>query len=191
MKYTIDNGLIPGTVLKKKDFGGVTGIEFLDKIYFVSNGLMLSQIREISGVDGSTLQNWVKRGWLVNTINKRYSKEQLARILIINMMRPSMMLERIDFILKYINGELADTSDDIIPESELYGYVCEIYDRFGQLEESEPENLRMLIRKVADEKYVEPYEGTRDRLCKALEVIIVAYFASCAGSLANELFDEL
>lgn len=191
MKYTIDNGLIPGTILKKKDFSGVTGTEFLDKIYFVSNGLMLSQIREISGVDGSTLQNWVKRGWLVNTINKRYSKEQLARILIINMMRPSMMLERIDFILKYINGELADTSDDIVPESELYGYVCEIYDRFGQLEESEPENLRMLIRKVTDEKYVEPYEGTRDRLCRALEVIIVAYFASCAGSLANELFDEL
>ena len=191
MKYMIENGLIPGTVLKKKDFGGVTGIEFLDKIFFVSNGLMLSQIRDISGVDGSTLQNWVKRGWRVNTVNKRYSKEQLARILIINMMRQCMMLERIDFILKYINGELADASDDIISEAELYGYVCEIYERFGDIGESDPDSLRALIKQVTDEKYVEPYEGTRQRLCRALEVIVVAYYASCAGNLANELFDRL
>lgn len=191
MTYTVNPGLIPGTVLSKKDLGNVSGIEFLNKIFFVSNGVMLSQLREISGVDGSTLQNWVKRGWIGNTVNKRYSKDQLARILIINMMRSSMMLERIDFILHYINGTIDDKSDDIISEAELYGYICDIYDSFTDSELHTGEELRELINKVTTEKYVEPCEGAKERLDKALEIILVAYFASNAAALANTLFNAL
>ncbi len=191
MKYTIDTGLIPGTILQKKDFGFVSGIEFLNKIFFLSNGLMLSHIREISGVDGSTLQNWVKRGWLGNTVNKKYSKEQLARILIINMMRNTMMLERIDFILHYINGMIDDANDDIISEAELYGYICDIYDSYSEKGCSSREELRNLIKETTAEKYVEPIEGAKERLDGALEIIIVAYFASSVASLANELFNNL
>ncbi len=191
MKYTIDTGFIPGTVLKKRDFDGVSGIEFLNKIFFVSNGLMLSQIREISGVDGSTLQNWVKRGWLGNTVNKRYSKEQLARILIINMMRNTMMLEKIDYILHYINGMINDASDDIISEAELYGYICEIYERYSNKGYSSADELRMLIRETTSEKYIEPCKGAKVRLDGALEIIIIAYFASTAAALANTLFTKL
>ena len=191
MKYTIETGFIPGTVLKKSDFDGVSGMEFLNKIFFVSSGLMLGQIREISGVDGSTLQNWVKRGWLGNTVNKRYSKEQLARILIINMLRSTMMLEKIDFILHYINGMIDDTSDDIISEAELYGYICDIYDRYSEKEYSTAEELRNMIRTTTAEKYIEPCEGAKQRLDSALEIIIVAYFASSAATLANGLFTKL
>ncbi len=191
MTYTVNPGLIPGTVLSKKDLGNVSGIEFLNKIFFVSNGVMLSQLREISGVDGSTLQNWVKRGWIGNTVNKRYSKDQLARILIINMMRSSMMLERIDFILHYINGTIDDKSDDIISEAELYGYICDIYDSFTDSGLHTGEELRELINKVTTEKYVEPCEGAKARLDKALEIILVAYFASNAAALANTLFNAL
>ena len=191
MTYTVNPGLIPGTVLSKKDLGNVSGIEFLNKIFFVSNGVMLSQLREISGVDGSTLQNWVKRGWIGNTVNKRYSKDQLARILIINMMRSSMMLERIDFILHYINGTIDDKSDDIISEAELYGYICDIYDSFTDSGLHTGEELRELINKVTTEKYVEPCEGAKERLDKALEIILVAYFASNAAALANILFNAL
>ncbi|MBE6607497.1 MAG: DUF1836 domain-containing protein [Ruminococcaceae bacterium] len=191
MTYTVNPGLIPGTVLSKKDFGNVSGIEFLNKIFFVSNGVMLNQLRDISGVDGSTLQNWVKRGWIGNTVNKRYSKDQLARILIINMMRSSMMLEKIDYILHYINGNIEDTSDDIIPESELYGYICDIYDNFTDSGLHKVEDLRVLIDKVTTDKYVEPVAGAKERLDKALEIILVAYFASNAAALANILFNAL
>ena len=191
MTYTVNPGLIPGTVLNKKDFGNISGIEFLNKIFFVSNGVILSQLREISGVDGSTLQNWVKRGWIGNTVNKRYSKDQLARILIINMMRSSMMLEKIDYILHYINGNIEDKSDDIISEAELYGYICDIYDSFTDSGLHKVDDLRVLIDKVTTEKYVEPVEGAKERLDKALEIILVAYFASNAASLANILFNSL
>jgi hypothetical protein len=191
MKYTIDTGLIPGTVLKKDAFDGISGKEFLDKVFFFSGGLMLGQIREIAGVDGSTLQNWVKRGWLGNTVNKKYSKEQLARILIINMMKSSMMLEKIDFILHYINGSIEDTSDDIISEAELYGYICDIYDVYTEEGYSESHELKETINAVTSAKYVEPYKGAKERLDRALEIIIVAYFASIVSSRANELFKGL
>ena len=80
----------PGTIIRREERYGKDGAEFLERIYFISDGIMLQQIKEISGVDGSTLQNWVKRGWIGNTVNKKYSRNQLARILIINMLRSSM-----------------------------------------------------------------------------------------------------
>ena len=114
MNIGIKDDNIPGTRLRKHEMGNVTGMEFLDKIFFITDGIMLSQVREISNVDGSTLQNWVKRGWIMNPVNKRYSKDQLARILIINMLRDTMLFERIDFLLKYINGNVNNREDDII-----------------------------------------------------------------------------
>ncbi len=191
MTYTVDNGLVPGTVLKKSDFGNISGLEFLNNIFFVSNGVMLSQLRDITGVDGSTLQNWVKRGWIGNTVNKKYSKDQLARIIIINMMRQSMLLERIDFILHYINGTIDDKSDDIIPESELYGYICNIYENFSKSSTFDGHSLRKYIREETAKNYKEPVEGAKERLDRALEIIIIAYFSSCAADLANELFTRL
>ena len=128
MDFGIAVQQIPGTILDRKKMGGATGTEFLDKIFFITDGIMLAQIREIAGVDGSTLQNWLKRGWVVNPKNKMYSKDQLARILIINMMRDTMQLCDISFLLTYINGDPDCREDDIIPESRLYGYICSLID---------------------------------------------------------------
>ena len=67
---------------------------------------MLTQIREITGIDGTTLQNWLKRGWVASPRGKYYTKEHLARILLINMMRDTMQLARIAQVLSYINGRV-------------------------------------------------------------------------------------
>ena len=71
---------IPGTVFLKEKMGGVTGLEFLNKVFYITDGIMLAQIREITGIDGTTLQNWLKRGWVQSPTKKAYNKEQLARI---------------------------------------------------------------------------------------------------------------
>ena len=84
--------------------GGVTGKEFLDKVFYITDGIMLAQVREITGIDGTTLQNWLKRGWVASPAKKAYSKEHLARILIINMLRDTMQLSQIIFLLTYVNG---------------------------------------------------------------------------------------
>jgi len=191
MKLEIQSSLIPGTIMDKKKMGDVTGLEFLDKIFYITNGIMLSQIREICGIDGSTLQNWTKRGWVANARLKRYDKNQLARILIINMMRDSMQLDRIAQLLTYVNGRAGDTSDDIIPESELYDYLCRVIDQL--IRDALPpdaDSVRDLIKEVLS-TYEERAAGARKRLENACGIIIMAYYATLVRQKANSMFDEI
>ena len=129
MNLQIKDNFIPGTKLLRSEIGGVTGLEFLAKIFFISDGVMLTQIRDISGIDGSTLQNWTKRGWVANSKLKKYDINQVAHILIINMLRSCMQLDKIASLIQYINGDIDDRSDDIIADSVLYDYICKILDK--------------------------------------------------------------
>lgn len=188
MKLEIHSTLIPGTLMDKVKMGNVTGMEFLKKIYYITDGIMLSQIREISGIDGSTLQNWTKRGWVANAHNKRYNINQLSRILIINMMRESMQLDHIAQLLTYVNGRADDTSDDIIPESQLYDYLCRIIDELMLEDSPNDETLRALIKRTLSD-YDEYTAGARLRLENACEIIIFAYYATLVRQKANSLYD--
>lgn len=192
MKLEIESRLIPGTLMDKFKMGNVTGMDFLDKIFYITDGIMLSQIREISGIDGSTLQNWTKRGWVSNAHNKRYSKDQLARILIINMMRESVQLERIASLLTYVNGRAGDPTDDIIPESTLYDYLCKIIDQVidGTGNPVSGDNVKILIRKML-ESYEERASGARKRLENACEIIIYAYYSTLIRKRANTIYDRV
>ena len=191
MKLEIQSTLIPGTIMDKTKMGNVTGLEFLNKIFYITDGIMLSQIREICGIDGSTLQNWTKRGWVANAHSKRYDKNQLARILIINMMRDSMQLDRIARLLTYVNGKANDTSDDIIPESELYDYLCRVIDQLIEDElPPDAENVSDLIKRVLSE-YEERAAGARRRLEKACGIIILAYYAALVRQKVNTMFDDI
>ncbi len=186
MNLIVDDSMIPGTILKKKDMGDITGKEFLDKIFFISDGIMMAQIKSISGIDTSTLQNWVKRGWVGNSKLKRYNKDLVARILIINMLRSCMQLEKIVFLMQYMNGNLDDPEDDIISAAELYDYICRIIDRLTAFEYMPEKQVRVYIDEVIAD-YEEKTGGARKRLSKALEVMIVAYYASLLKSRSDEM----
>ena len=116
-RTTISSRYIPGTVVDRSKMNGAAGESFLDKVFYITEGIMLTQVREITGIDGTTLQNWLKRGWVASPKGKYYTKEHLARILLIAMMRDTMQLARIAQVLSYINGRVGDVTDDIIPES--------------------------------------------------------------------------
>ncbi|MBQ8441568.1 MAG: DUF1836 domain-containing protein, partial [Clostridia bacterium] len=158
MTLKLHDRLIPGTKLKRSDMDNLTGLEFLKKVFFVSEGVMLTQIRDISGIDSSTLQNWTKRGWVVNSRLKKYNMDQVAHILIINMLRSCMQLEHIDFLIHYINGRVDDTSDDIISDSMLYDYICRILSHMMDSEQVSLSNVRDLVDTVTSD-YQEPMEG--------------------------------
>lgn len=191
MNLQIKDPLIPGTILRRKDMGDVTGLEFLKKIFFISSGVMLSQIREISGIDGSTLQNWTKRGWVANSKLKRYNIDQVAHILIINMLRDCMQLDRITFLIRYINGNVNDQTDDIISDALLYDYICRILDRLLYDEVThDMGSLRACIHEVTAD-YEEKVSGARKRLNQALEIIIAAYYASLVKRYSDSLVEEL
>lgn len=191
MNLQINDDLIPGTILNRKSMGDVTGMEFLSKIFYLSDGIMLTQIREISGIDGSTLQNWVKRGWVENSKLKRYNIDQVAHILTINMLRNCMQLDKIAFLVRYINGNIDDRSDDIICDSQLYDYICRILDKLTKKNtEHTFETLRECIDGVTS-SYEEKVTGARKRLNNALEIIITAYYSSLLKKAVDEKFVQL
>ncbi len=189
MDIRVDNSLIPGTILRRDQMGNVSGMDFLKKIFYISDGIMLSQIREISAIDSSTLQNWTKRKWVANAKLKRYDIDQLARILTINMLRSCMQLDKIAFLIKYINGNVDDKSDDIIRDSELYDYICRILDELIA-NDNEKISLTDCIAKVTI-CYAEKIAGARTRLNTALEIIITAYYAALIKHKADSKLDQL
>ena len=190
MNLQIKDDFIPGTKLHRSEMGGVTGLEFLSKIFFISDGVMLTQIRDISGIDGSTLQNWTKRGWVANSKLKKYSINQVAHILIINMLRSCMQLDKIAYLIQYINGKVDDRSDDIIEDSVLYDYICKILDKLMTYDVCSIGSMRQAIEEITAD-YEESISGARERLSKALEIIVVAYYASLIKRHADTMVDEL
>ena len=190
MNLQLQDRLIPGTKLKRSDMDNLTGLGFLKRVFFVSSGVMLTQIRDISGIDSSTLQNWTKRGWVINSRSKKYNMDQVAHILIINMLRSCMQLDHIDFLIHYINGDVEDTSDDIISDSVLYDYICRILSNMMDSAQVTLSNVRKLVEEEISD-YQEPVTGARERLIRALEVIVVTYTATLLKRHADDLFGEL
>ncbi len=190
MNLKLYNEYIPGTKLKQSEMDGLTGLEFLKKVFFISDGVMLTQIRDISGIDSSTLQNWTKRGWVVNSKLKKYDIDQVAHILIINMLRACMQLDKIDFLIHYINGEVGNKSDDIICDSILYDYICRILKYMMNEANCSLGSIGAYVSDVTKD-YVEPMAGARDRLNRALEVIVVTYYATLIKQHANTLMEAI
>lgn len=190
MNLQIKDEYIPGTKLLRTDAGGATGMEFLKKMFFISNGVMLSQIRDVSGIDGSTLQNWTKRGWVENSKLKKYNINQVAHILIINMLRSCMQLDKIAFLIQYINGSVDDRSDDIIEDSRLYDYICRILDTLMTFDVCSLGSIRDVITTTTAD-YEESVEGARERLTNALEIIVIAYYAALIKRYSDTMLDDL
>ena len=119
------NRLIPGTTIK---FSGTSAEAFsmIAPVLEATGGLTLSQLSKLTGLEGTTIQNWIKRGWVSATKGKKYSEKQILRILLINMLRKAMKLDDIAKLMVYINGDVEDTSDDIIEEILLYDILCRI-----------------------------------------------------------------
>ena len=98
MKWTL-----PGTVLtlERED------AKFIENQFvamFMGGGIVLSQVSAITGLEPYTVQNWVKRGFLPPPDHKRYNLNQLCRIININMLKRTLLMEQIvDLVVKMRN----------------------------------------------------------------------------------------
>ncbi len=115
----------PGTVIDSTS-DHLNPLACIPDVLWVSGGLVLSQIREITGLETAVIQNWVKRGYVAPPTAKHYSKDQTARILTINALRESLRLDQIAKLISSVNGSLVDSSDDLIPDSALYEMFCQM-----------------------------------------------------------------
>lgn len=172
----------PGTRVPVSDECLLTGI------FRVTSGITLSQVCEITGLEAGTIQNWVKRGYVNPPIGRKYKKGQVARIIIINMLRETLALEKIAKILSYANGDLLDRSDDIMDDSDIYKCLCDVLipaERRGVID---IKGLFAMIESYLTD-FVEPYPGAKKKLELVLKIIMCAwesaYFKKYATHLAE------
>lgn len=182
MKWTI-----PGTVLEipRQD---AEHIQDVFSSMFLAGGIVLSQVSGITGLEPYTVQNWVKRGFLVPPVRKRYTLRQLCRILNINMLKSALPMERICGLLTYINGELNDESDDIIDDSQLYFMFVRLAARMKELYREEDREA-LLDQAMAD--YHEPAPGAKERVRKVLQIMLTAWLAARMRQEAEKMLDTL
>ena len=180
--------MLPGTTieanLREKNVSDV-----ILKNIFSAGGLVLSQVSQLTGLEPYTVQNWVKRGFLSSPRKKQYSKNQFCRIVIINMLKESLQIDKITNLLSYINGHLDDESDDRIGDSELYHFFVNLIVSLGAPTSDRAEIRRMIAASIAE--YDEKMEGTKKRLEKVLEIMLYAYYASLLRSTAEAALLEL
>ena len=188
MNGSLHSENIPGTVFSIEKMDGATGAAFLDKVFYITNGIMLAQIKEITGLDGTTLQNWVKRGWVSNPHKKTYDKDQVARILLICMMRDTMQLSRVAFLLEYING--TGEEDRIIAESRLYDYICRVLAKIFDENSAGLHALDDCIDEVTAD-YEESVSGASRRLKTGISIIVTTYYAATIKASADRMLDSL
>ena len=109
----------PGTTIEVRKISPGSSRSLFEGM-FATGGITLSQVTIMTGLEPYLIQNWVKRGFLTSPVKRVYSKEQFARIVIINMLRESLQIDRICGLIHIIGGVLEDTTDDLISDDELY-----------------------------------------------------------------------
>lgn len=182
---------LPGTTLPFSPLAETDAFQSLGPLFAVSpGGLSLSQVTGMTGLSASTVQNWVKRGWVSNPVGKKYGEMQVARILLINLLRPAMRLEDIVRLLGYLNGRVDDRSDDTIPEPRLYSLVCRALLRLEQSRTLSESKIRALADTCLRDLPGLPPESTR-RLSNVLTILLLNVAASRLMLHAEELFARL
>lgn len=166
------------------------GLESLKSFFSVTSGLTLSQVKEITGMSSPSIQNWINRGWLPSPVAKKYSINHIARILIIKTIKSILSFDRITFLLSYINGDLDDTSDDIIEEAKLYEYICHLKSAVKEISIMDNDELDTTIEKCLSD-YNETTPGAYKRLFKALKIIILAFYSSSIKNLCLEMIENI
>ena len=182
MKWTV-----PGTVLqiRRED---ADNIEEIFSSMFLAGGMVLGQVANITGLEPYTVQNWVKRGFLPPPKNRHYSVTQLCRIIHINMLKSVLSLETICGLLEYINGRLDEEADDIIDDAALYFLFVKLAARAKQLDD--PKLWEKALEEALSD-YREPVPGARERIEKALRIMLTAWIAARMRQAAEQLVEEL
>ena len=180
---------LPGTMLSV-DADRPQAAEEVFSSLFLAGGLVLSQVMQVTGLEPYIIQNWVRRGFLAPPKQRKYTRRQLSRILMINALKSALSIEQICKLLSYINGALDDEGDDTIDDTELYGafvLVAGSVQKHGLTSESEMNRL------IADglKDYKEAIPGAKERIEQALRIMITAWRAAQLQTKAQSMMNAL
>lgn len=156
---------------------------------FAAGGITLSQVSVMTGLEPYQIQNWVKRGFVTSPVKRLYSKRQFARIVIINMLRESLQIEKICDLIKIIGGDPDDDSDNLIFDDELYHCYVDMMAE---------NHIRVLDENTVQEVTARAAAGCEERipngakqLTHILQVMVYAHTASILRRKSDEIFSTL
>lgn len=181
------NWTIPGTTLTAAREDALKMREQFQSL-FLAGGIALSQVTSITGLDPYMIQNWVKRGFLAKPEQKRYSLNQLCRIITISMLKGVLPMDRICGLLSYINGKLDDEGDDIIDDAELYFLFLRLAAQARDLDTHDQWN-KAIAETIA--AYDEPIPGAKERVSQVLRVMLTAWVAARMTQEAERMINDL
>ena len=190
------NRYIPGTTLKFSEQARDEAFSIVSPVLDATGGLTLSQLSKLTGLTGSTIQNWIKRGWVASTQGKKYSRKQVIRILLINILRNSMKLDDIAKLMEYVNGDVEDTSDDIIDDDVWYNILCRIIFTAEDERAFDTNSVKKLISRELEQCTHEIHIRSDEyKLHNAMFVMIMAYRSACLKAemdkVLNVVLDEM
>ena len=179
--------IIPGTTLtgERENADRTDG---LFQSMFLAGGLTLSQVASITGLEPYTIQNWVKRGFLPPPQGKRYNMEQVCRLINMNILKGNMPLEQILHLMSYLNGSLADESDDLVDDTMLFFLFVKLAARARYIGGSKAWD-DALVEITAD--YQEPVPGAREKLIRVLKIMLTVWCANMLKQQAENMISQL
>ena len=178
----------PGTTVETSSLSKGSSKMLFDGI-FATGGITLSQVSVMTDLEPYIIQNWFKRGFVSPPKKRIYSREQFARIIIINMLKESLQIDRICGLISVIGGIIDDPLDDLVSDEELYHrYVDMIAD--GHINISDPTSVALAASDACGD-FEERVAGARKQLVKILQGMLYAHSAGQLRKSAEQILSAL
>ena len=178
----------PGTTVEISKLEKGASKQLFNSI-FTAGGLTLSQVCIMTGLEPYLIQNWVKRGFLTSPKRRMYSQNQFARIIIINMLRESLQIDKICELICITAKTLNDERDDIISDDELYHKYIDMIAE-NNIDINDGPSVEAAANRTADEIASE-FPISQKEISGILQVMIYAHFSAILRRNAQEIFESL
>ena len=178
----------PGTTIEVLKAEKGSSRSLFDGI-FATGGITLSQVSIMTGLEPYLIQNWVKRGFVTHPTGRVYSREQFARIVIINMLRDSLQIEKICTLIHIIGGDPKDKNDDLIGDDELYHKYVDMISS-GNINIMDEASVDAVIQNALLD-FDAKAAGQKRQLCMILKAMLYAHSASELRGLSAGILSDL
>lgn len=178
----------PGTTIEVLNMEKGSSKSLFDGI-FATGGITLSQVSIMTGLEPYLIQNWVKRGFVSHPVGRVYSREQFARIVIINMLRESLQIERICTLIHIIGGATDNSDDDLISDDELYHRYVDMLAE-GNINIMDEKSVARAVENATLD-FDARYAGAKKQLAQILAAMLYAHVASELRNSAEGILSTL
>ena len=182
------SSVFPGTAVEISALDEGCSRKLFDGV-FAAGGITLSQVCIMTGLEPYLIQNWVKRGFVSSPVKRTYSRQQFARIIIINMLRETLQIERICNLIRVIGKGTEDETDDLIGDEELYHRYVDMLSAHP-LYETDPNRVLQAATAASRDFDRSPPYG-RAQIVKLLQVMFYAHASAGLRHSSEEILASL